>query len=200
MNLKELYTEISNHLLNDEKPSDFINEISGNPLFLQAPFKMLNDLKKVEQSPIHHPEGNVWIHTMLVIDEAAKLKAKSKNAAVFMWAALLHDIGKASATKVKNGKITAYDHDKIGAKLAKEFLLNFVADDIFIEEVIQLVRYHMQLLFVVNNSPYSDILGMKRNTDINEVALLGLADRLGRTNCDKTKEEINIELFMKKCN
>lgn len=199
MNLKDIYIDINNHLLNDEKPSVFLNEISGNPLFLQSPFSMLNDLKKTEQSLLHHPEGNVWNHTMLVVDEAAKVKTRSKNAAVFMWAALLHDIGKPSTTKTRNGKITSYDHDKVGAKMSKDFLLSFIDDDSFIDEVSQLIRYHMQLLFVVNDMPFADIMGMKRNTDINEVALLGLCDRIGRANCDRIKEEINIDLFINKC-
>jgi len=58
----------------------------------------------------------------------------------------------------------------------------------------------MQILFVVNELPFADINGMKRNTDINEVALLGLCDRLGRTGYDRKKEEENIELFLKKSN
>ncbi len=39
-----------------------------------------------------------------------------------MWAALLHDIGKAETTKNENGKITAYNHDKTGALQAEDFL------------------------------------------------------------------------------
>lgn len=200
MDLKDIYLALNNHLLNDEKPSIFLDEIAENPLFLQSPFSMLSDLKKTEQSPLHHPEGNVWNHTMLVVDEAAKVKTRSKDAAVLMWAALLHDIGKHSTTKVRNGKITSYDHDKVGAKMAKDFLFSFTENESFIEEVSQLIRYHMQLLFVVNEMPFADILGMKRNTDINEVALLGFCDRLGRAKSDRIQEEINIDLFMKKCN
>ncbi|HBR30866.1 MAG TPA: phosphohydrolase [Clostridiales bacterium] len=203
MDLMKIFDDINTHLLNDEKPSDFLNEISDNPLFLQSPFSMLAKLTKTEQSSVHHPEGNVWNHTMLVIDEAAKQKTKSKNAAVFMWAALLHDIGKPLTTRVRKGKIISYDHDKIGARLSKDFLLSFIdhtaVNDTLIDEVSNLTRYHMQFLFVINDLPFADILGMKRNTDIEEVALLGLCDRLGRTNVDRIKEEVNIGLFLKKC-
>ncbi len=87
-----IFSEINLHLLEDEQPSLFFNQFSKLPLFNQYPLKLLNNLKQTNQSPKHHPEGNVWNHTMLVLDEAAKVKDKSQNKKVFMWAALLHDI------------------------------------------------------------------------------------------------------------
>jgi putative nucleotidyltransferase with HDIG domain len=200
MSLYELYTDIDKHLIQDNKPSDYLNLIYDNPLFKQYPFDMLYKLKDADQSPKYHPEGNVWNHTLLVVDEAAKVKAKSKNPAVFMWAALLHDIGKPSTTRIKKDKITSYDHDKVGAKLSEDFLSKFNDDANFINKVSELIRYHMQILHVVNNLPFADMKGMKKNTDINEVALLGLCDRLGRTDADREKEEDNIKIFLQICN
>ena len=136
---------------------------------------------------------------MMVVDEAAKVKSKSKNIKNFMWAALLHDIGKPSTTKVRNGRITSYDHDKVGEKLAKDFLVHFTEDDKFIDEVCGLVRYHMHILYVVNNLPYKDMKGIREKTDIKEVALLGLCDRLGRLGSDIEKEEETIRKFLKIC-
>ncbi len=69
------------------------------------------------QSPQHHPEGSVWNHTLLVVDEAAKIKEQSADPRTFMWAALLHDLGKPSTTMRRKSKITSYDHDKVGAQL-----------------------------------------------------------------------------------
>ena len=89
---------------------------------------MLYQLKRTDQSPLHHPEGNVWNHTLLVLDEAAKVRRISRDPKVFMWAALLHDIGKPETTRIRKGKITAYDHDKAGAELSKEFLRQFSDD------------------------------------------------------------------------
>lgn len=199
MTPKELYSEINIHLMQDIKPSVYLNEISAAPLFQEYPFNMLYRLKSTEQSPEHHPEGNVWNHTMLVVDEAAQVKSKSRNPAVFLWAALLHDIGKPSTTKLRKGRITAYDHDKVGAELSKQFLQEFTQDSLFIREVSELIRYHMQILFVVKNLPFADIEGMARNTEIREVALLGICDRLGRGNPDRNREQDNIELFLRKC-
>jgi len=194
-----LLYEINNHLLMDDKPSEFFNSIADSPIFIEHPFSMLYNLKNAEQSPVHHPEGNVWNHTMLVIDHAAKAKHKSKNEKVFMWAALLHDIGKPDTTKNRKGKITSYDHEKVGAVLAKEFLMQFAQDANFIGKVTTLIRWHMQILHVVKGNQFADIRTMKEETDINEVALLGYCDRLGRKNCDIVKEKQNISIFLKQC-
>jgi len=194
-----LLYEINNHILLDEQPSIFLNSIVNTNIFKEYPFYMLYKLKETEQSPIYHPEGNAWNHTMLVVDEAAKLRNKSRDERVFMWAALLHDIGKAETTKNKKGKITAYNHETVGADLCVKFLQEFTTDDKFIQKVKGLVRWHMQILHVVKDMPFADIKSMKEETDIREVALLGFCDRMGRTNVDKIKEKNNIILFLEKC-
>ena len=199
MKLQKLYLEINKHLLNDLEPSIYLNEIYDKPAFKKFPFDMLYKLKETEQSKIHHPEGNVWNHVMLVVDEAAKLKVKSKNSQDFMWAALLHDIGKPSTTKNRKGKITSYDHDKVGEELSEQFLNVFTDDRDFVYRVSKLVKYHMQILFVANNLPFADIESMKLETDYKEIALLGFCDRMGRTNSSKKVEEENIKRFLKVC-
>ena len=190
-----LFLEITKHLLEDEKPSIYLSSLLQEPWFLQYPFKMLYDLKGTRQSPEHHPEGDAWNHMLLVVDYAAEIKELSKNPLVFMWAALLHDIGKPSTTRVKKGKITSYNHDKVGEKLAIEFLEYCVDDRGFIEEVSNLVRYHMHILFVVRDLPYADKKGLLRKADVREVAMLGYCDRMGRTNQDERKVREDIELF-----
>lgn len=194
-----LYLNIENSLLHDFNPSVYLEKVCTNPTFQQYPFSMLYKLKTTEQSKKYHPEGSVWNHTLLVVDEAAKIKTRSKNQKVLMWAALLHDIGKPSTTKKRKGRITSYDHDRAGAELSKEFLSCFTGDKNFIHDVCNLIRYHMQVLFVVNALPFADIQGMKHDTDIHEVALLGLCDRMGRLNADKLKEQKDIEKFLIKC-
>lgn len=190
-----LFLEITKHLLEDEKPSIYLSSLLQDPWFSQYPFKMLYDLKGTKQSPEHHPEGDAWNHTLLVVDNAAKIKGLSKNPRVFMWAALLHDIGKPSTTRIKKGKITSYNHDKVGEELAIEFLEYCVEDRGFIEEVSNLVRYHMHILYVVRDLPFADRKGLLREADVREVAMLGYCDRMGRTNQDERKVREDIELF-----
>lgn len=194
-----IFLDINNHLLEDTTPSEYISRQDKAGVYLKYPFTMISDMKNANQSPVHHPEGNVWNHTMMVIDQAAKVKEKSTDKRVFMWAALLHDIGKPATTKVRKGKITSYDHEKLGAQMAEEFFRKFVNDDEFIKKVCSLIRWHMQILFVVKDMCFADIESMRRQTDINDIALLGLCDRLGRKGADRQKEEENIRIFIEKC-
>lgn len=195
---KKIFNIIETHLLEDETPSIFLKEALKNGDFDEYPFNMLSDLTKAEQNPEHHPEGNVWNHTLLVIDQAAKRRNQSSSPKVFMWAALLHDIGKPAATALVNGRLTAYDHDKIGEKLSKKFLSAVDAPETFIYQVSNLVRFHMHLLFITKNMPFADIKGLKKHTDIHEIALLSLCDRMGRTGSHLKTEEKNVNIFLSK--
>lgn len=194
-----MFEEIERHLLSDEMPSRFLSELAGSSAFHEYPLNMLERLQSTPQSPRYHPEGSAWNHTLLVVDEAAGIKTKSAEPRAFMWAALLHDIGKPSTTVRRKSKITSYDHDKAGALLTREFLGVFTADTDFIERTARLVRYHMQILFVGRNLPFADLEGMKRNTDVREIALLGLCDRLGRQGADRRQEQENIRAFLEVC-
>lgn len=197
MSQEKLFSDIETHLLGDEKPSVYLEEIYHLPGFLEYPFQMLYKLKAVDQPRRYHPEGNVWIHTKMVVDEAAGVRQQSKNPRVFMWAALLHDIGKEPATKIRRGEITAYNHDKIGAEMAREFLGHFSVEPSVIDEISNLVRYHMQILYVAKNLKRAEIEAMKKQTDINEIALLGLCDRLGRKDSNHQAEQEKIEDFLR---
>lgn len=202
-NLQNIFEEIEKHLLEDEKPSDYLNTlIDQSSISDQYPLTMLKDLKKIEQSPKHHPEGSVWNHTLLVVDHAAARKEKSSDPKAFMWAALLHDVGKITATKIKNGRITAYNHDKFGKKMVREFLEAFKKDACFINKVSLLVRWHMQILYVVKELPFANIEKMLSQINLDDISLLSLCDRLGRGDMSQSKiakEERNVEIFMKKC-
>ncbi|HBW34228.1 HDIG domain-containing metalloprotein [Desulfosporosinus sp. BICA1-9] len=198
------FLEFDAHLMNDVKPSNYFNGLVKTGIYEEEyPYTLLGDLMKVPQSPKHHPEGSVWNHTMLVLDNAGERKHLSQNPKVLMWSALLHDLGKASATKITKGRITSYDHDKLGERLAVKFLKDFTADDEFITQVSKLVRWHMQILFVTMGLPFADVGRMVSEVPIEEVALLGLCDRLGRGNMTldkKLEEEKSILTFLEKCN
>lgn len=200
MEMKLAFGAIESCLMLDDYPSCRLNAYSREDWFNEFPFEMLAALKKTEQSPVHHPEGNVWNHTMLVVDEAAKRKSYSSDARVFMWAALLHDIGKPQTTKIRDGRITAYEHDRHGADLARGFLGELTEDAAFIDRVAQLVRYHMHIFYVVKELPFQDLQGLLHNTNAGDAALLGFCDRLGRKGADEDAERKAAMLFLKKCN
>ncbi|MBU3128127.1 HDIG domain-containing protein [Clostridium tagluense] len=201
--MKKMFEEFEKHLMEDEKPSIYFNKIISNEsIFTEYPYTLLSCLVETDQSPEHHPEGNVWIHTMLVVDNAAKVKALSENPRAFMWGALLHDLGKAPTTKIRKGKITSYDHDTVGADLCRKFLGTFTEEEEFIKRVTALVRWHMQTLFVMKDLPFGDVKGMAQEISIKEIALLSECDRLGRGELSKIKikeEKENIKAFIRKC-
>lgn len=99
----------------------------------------LKHLSETAQSPVHHQEGDVAIHTRMAV-EACPLKCDPD----LLWAALLHDIGKPLTTeRGLDGKITAYKHDHVGARIAKEILIRLGASDRQIDTVVWLVKNHI---------------------------------------------------------
>lgn len=195
----KFFKEMEAHLLNDDAPSDYFNRICGAEIFHGDPFSILSRLKEIPQSPKHHPEGNVWNHTMLVVDEAARQKSRSKDPAAFMWAALLHDVGKADTTSSSKGRITAYNHERAGAAQAEIFLKDFLDDPALIRRIVSLIRWHMQILFVVKSMQFADIRSMLAEAEPEEVALLGYCDRMGRLGADMRAEKENLKIFLAKC-
>jgi tRNA nucleotidyltransferase (CCA-adding enzyme) len=76
------------------------------------------------QDPVAHPEGDVFVHTGMVLDEARKLTddlPRPKKIAV-MLAALCHDLAKPYTTKVEGGRIKAREHEAMGVAITERFL------------------------------------------------------------------------------
>ncbi|GKT12014.1 MAG: tRNA nucleotidyltransferase [Thiomicrorhabdus sp.] len=99
--------------LNTETPSVFF-EVLDSVGGVEVLFPELFALHNVTQPEIHHPEGDVWIHTMMVLDMATKL---STDPAVRL-AALLHDLGKGVTPKELWPK--HYGHEAAGVPLITE--------------------------------------------------------------------------------
>ncbi|WP_040212260.1 HDIG domain-containing metalloprotein [Clostridium polynesiense] len=181
MDKKEIFMEIEKHLLEDERPSLFLKRFLENNKIDINPYNMITDLKEIPQEPKHHPEGSVFNHIMMVVDEAAKKRKLSKNMRVLMWSSLLHDIGKTPTTKKRKGRWTSYDHDKVGEKMVMEFFqeLGFENKDLALK-ISKMARWHMQALFVIKSLPFADIETMIEEVEVEELALLTVSDRLGR--------------------
>ena len=181
------YYTINNILLESKTPSKEILNLIKEGKLNEEPFNLIKKLSDIDQNKKYHPEGNVLNHVLLVIDEAAKNKNKSKNKEVFMWAALLHDIGKLTTTKIRKGRITSYNHDVEGEKISYNILDKLGKDEAFKKNVSKLVRYHMQPLFFDKNLPFFEPSNMLKECDYEEVALLSKCDRLGRAKLDEAK-------------
>lgn len=197
--IDEAFKATEECLLKDDKPSLHLR-VLAKQVWPHVPFfQSLLEQQTTRQSPVHHPEGSVWEHTLLVVDEAAQRKQSSTDPRAFMWAALLHDIGKPATTRVRKGRITAYNHDKKGAEMAYKMLLSITDDEEFAQKTAMLVRYHMQLLYVEKDLPFQDISGMKKHACLSDIALLGYCDRRGRIGADPEAVEKEVQRFLKKC-
>jgi poly(A) polymerase len=96
-------------------------------------------MKGVEQPPQYHPEGDVFVHTLLLLD---KLPAGSSK--TLAWGALLHDVGKPATFRVAPDRIRFDGHVDVGVKMAAEILhrLRFSNDDT--DQILALVDNHMR--------------------------------------------------------
>lgn len=113
--------EMKKALLESRRPSEFF-ECLREMGQLGYWFKELEQLIGLEQNPEFHPEGDVWIHTMMVLDRAAQFRPYASDPYAFMLLALTHDFGKITTTEFVNGAIHAYGHEMQGAEIAERFL------------------------------------------------------------------------------
>lgn len=197
MDKRDLFIKIDKILLQSSKPSQEIKKLIKDGYFDTEPFNLIKNLVKIEQNPKYHPEGNVLNHILLVTDNASNLKEKSRDKRAFMWGAFLHDIGKLTTTKIRKNRITSYNHDTEGEKIALDFLDKLTDDEDFKKRVSKLVRWHMQPLFFDKNLPFFKPKDMLNDVEYKEIALLSLCDRLGRGNLDKDTIEYEKERIEK---
>ena len=110
-------------------------------------FPELAALIGVEQDPEWHPEGDVWNHTLAVLDAFARERIDDDfENLVVGFAALCHDFGKPATTRFfeKDGRWHAYGHDRAGLVPAKTFLERMTNFRDLIDGVLPLVLCHMQ--------------------------------------------------------
>jgi poly(A) polymerase len=93
----------------------------------------------VEQPPQFHPEGDVWIHTLLLLE-----KLPPKCSRTLAWGTLLHDVGKPPTFRVAPDRIRFDGHVEVGIRMAEEICrrLNFSNDDT--KQIAALVANHMR--------------------------------------------------------
>jgi tRNA nucleotidyltransferase (CCA-adding enzyme) len=147
--------EMEKLLTKSEKPSVGL-ELMRDLGILERHFPELNNMIGCEQDPFFHPEGDVWIHTKLVVDAAAMLFEKrfpcpsetaegeyKKIKFSVMLGALLHDVGKLSVTKRgDDGKIHSFDHETAGIEPARAFLKRLNVSEEVLDVVLRIVRLH----------------------------------------------------------
>ncbi len=135
--------ELKKALLSADRPSVFF-EVLRSMDQLDTWFPEIKALVGLPQDPVFHPEGDVWVHTMQVLDRAAAFRPEVSEPFRFMLLALLHDVGKAVTTEVVNGRIHAYGHETAGLPLIEAFLRRITGEEAVIRYVLNMVPLHMK--------------------------------------------------------
>lgn len=122
---------------------------------LQQVMPEVTRMHGVQQPPQFHPEGDVWTHTMLLLE-----KLQPGTSATLAWGALLHDIGKPATYRAAkphdpNDRIRFNGHVEVGVRIAEEILgrMRFSNDDT--AQIIALVKNHMR---------FGEVLQMRQST------------------------------------
>ena len=172
--------ELEKALLKAEKPSIFF-EVLREMNQLDDWFPEVQALIGIPQEPRFHPEGDVWNHTMLVLDRAAALRTQAKEPLYFMLSALCHDFGKRDAIQLDNGRIRALGHEAAGMPIAEAFLSRITTEKKLHGYVRSMVELHMRpnILAGQQSGVKSYCKLFDQSVCPNDLLLLAKADALG---------------------
>ena len=126
-------------------------ELLDETSLLKACLPEIAAMKGIAQPPEFHPEGDVWVHTLLMLEHLA-----AGSPATLAWAVLLHDVGKPPTfvSAAETGDRIRFDgHAEVGARMAVAICrrLRFSADDI--EQIEALVANHLRFKDVFQMKP-----------------------------------------------
>jgi len=157
--------------------------------------------KTCPQDPIHHAEGNVWIHTEMVLQamagDAAWRSLSPDDRRIAYLAAVLHDVAKPSTTRVEDdGRVTARGHSRRGAIDARRILWHMGYPFAVREAICALIQYRQVPFFLIDDASPAPRLGrISQTARCDLLAILASADIRGRVCRDLDRVLQNIELF-----
>jgi tRNA nucleotidyltransferase (CCA-adding enzyme) len=153
-------------------------------------FPEMRALVGCPQEPEWHPEGDVWVHTLMVIDEARTRiddLAHPQQVAV-MLGAVCHDLGKPPTTAFVDGRIRSIDHEQAGVEPATALLdrLNVHTMDGFDvrKQVLGITAHHLKPgMFGMSKTPVSDgaFRRLAQKVDLELLARVAKSDCMGRS-------------------
>lgn len=142
---ERIWTEWQKWASKSTKPSTGL-EVLAQTGWLEL-YPELAALRGVLQDKVWHPEGDVWEHSKYVVDEAQILSQRENlneaTRVTLMFAALCHDLGKATTTIKKAGRWVSPGHAEAGLALTESFLERIHAPHYLIQAVKPLVAEHM---------------------------------------------------------
>jgi tRNA nucleotidyltransferase (CCA-adding enzyme) len=152
-------------------------------------FPELRALVGCPQEPDWHPEGDVWIHTLLVIDEARSRiddLDRPRQLAV-MLGAVCHDLGKPATTAFVDGRIRSIDHEQAGVGPATAVLdrlnVHTLGGFDVRRQVLGVTAHHLKPgMFGMSKTPVSDgaFRRLAQKVDLELLARVAKSDCMGR--------------------
>jgi predicted kinase len=168
-------------------------------------FPWVRALEACPQDAIHHAEGNVWIHTRMVLETLVDLPAfqalgAEEQRAVYV-ACLMHDIAKPATTRREDdGRVTAKGHSRAGELLTRRILWELGCPFALREQVCGLIRYHQIPFYLIERDDAQRVaaeVSVAARCDL--LALVAEADIRGRICADMPRIVDQIELFREFC-
>ena len=190
---ERIYEEWKKLLLKSEKPSLGLSAGMALGVFKEI-HPEFPPLAETPQEPEWHPEGDAWIHTLMSVDEAAKIVRRERldedASLVVLFSTLCHDLGKPTTTETKDGRIISHGHEPAGEEPAKKFLTELGAPVLISEKVVRLIVNHLfpMLLYIdetvrgrpVSNGAIRKLADRIGPATIYELSLVAEADHVGR--------------------
>jgi tRNA nucleotidyltransferase (CCA-adding enzyme) len=185
---ERIWGEIEKLLLHARRPS--IGLALGLDLgVIERLFPEVHALVGCPQEPEWHPEGDVWTHTLMVVDQARAMNTDLDRPRLIttMLGALAHDLGKPSTTAVIDGRIRSLDHEQAGVAPATSLLdrLNVHSVDGFPvrDQVLGIVAHHLKpgMFFKAGNVSDGAFRRLAGKVDLELLTRVARADCRGRT-------------------
>lgn len=141
----------------------------------------IEKMKGIEQPPQFHPEGDVWVHTLLLLSMLEPGVSKT-----LAWGALLHDVGKPPTFRLAPDRIRFDGHVEVGVRMAEEICRRFRMSNDESEQIMSLVENHMR---------FGDVESMKDSTFKRFVRLPQFEEHLELHRIDSLSSHAILDLY-----
>ncbi|HZQ19403.1 MAG TPA: CCA tRNA nucleotidyltransferase [Terriglobales bacterium] len=142
-------------------------------------------MKGVEQPPEFHPEGDVFVHTLLMLEKLPK-----PTPATLAWGVLLHDVGKPPTFRRAPDRIRFDEHARVGTRMAEAICRRLRFANGETKQIAELVANHMR---------FGDVEHMKASTFKKFIRLPHFAQHLElhRLDCESSHRNLRLYEFTK---
>ena len=185
---ERIWGEIEKLLLQAERPSIGLS-LALDLGVIDRVLPELRPLVGCEQEPEWHPEGDVWTHTLMVVDKARAMNGDLDRPRLLtvMLGAVCHDLGKPSTTAFIDGRIRSIDHEQAGVEPTLRLLDRLNVHSIegydVRAQVVGLVAQHLKpgMFHKAPNVGDGAFRRLAQKVDLELLARVARADCLGRT-------------------